>query len=446
MLRQLGPLFAEDTDRLVEGVAVTGTSLDHPGDLDPLLEAIGDARYVLLGEASHGTSEYYAWRARLSQRLITEKGFSFIAVEGDWPDCYAVNRYVKGYDGAGEDALSVLRDFDRWPTWMWSNWEIVALSEWLRHHNAAQPAARQVGFYGLDVYSLWESMTEIMHYLSEYQPEALESARRAFLCFEPYGQDVQAYARATALVPTDCEDEVIALLRELRQRVRQFPGDDEADFNAEQNAVVLAGAERYYRTMVRGGGESWNVRDYHMADTLDRLTAYHEERWQGTPKAIVWEHNTHIGDVRHTDMAEAGMVNVGQLARQRHEDDSVWLVGCAGHRGSVIAGSEWDAPMARMPVPPGKQGSWEQVFHDAWGEDRLVLSRDLNDVPGAAAWRGHRAIGVVYHPEYEFGNYVPTVLPQRYDALLYFDDTEALHPLYTAPRDDRPPELYPWGL
>jgi erythromycin esterase-like protein len=232
----------------------------------------------------------------------------------------------------------------------------------------------------------------------------------------------------------------------VRRRVRDYPGDPHADFNAEQNAYVLAEAEHYYRTMVHGGGDSWNVRDYHMIDTLDRLLQHHEQTWDGVPRGIVWQHNTHIGDARYTDMADAGMVNVGQLARERHEDEGVVLVGFASYQGSVIAGAEWGAPMARMRVPPGQPGSWESALHEAHDGDSLLLMDELRDAPSAEQWRGHRAIGVVYHPDYEYGNYVPTVLPRRYDALLYIDDSEALHPLHLQADRDKPPELYPWGL
>jgi erythromycin esterase len=203
-------------EALIAEVRDLALELHDQSDLDPLLDHIGDARYVLLGEASHGTSEYYTWRARLSQRLIREKGFSFIAVEGDWPDCYRVNRYVKGSEDAGRSARDVLHVFDRWPTWMWANWEVVALAEWLRRHNEGLAGERKVGFYGLDVYSLWESLEAVMAYLQRVDPEALEAARRAYRCFEPFEEDVQEYARATAFVPTDCEEEVIGLLSEIR--------------------------------------------------------------------------------------------------------------------------------------------------------------------------------------------------------------------------------------
>lgn len=414
-------------------------------DLDALLERIGDARFVLLGEASHGTSEYYRWRTAISQRLIKEKGFSFIAVEGDWPDCYRVNRYVKGYEDSGENARDVLHAFERWPTWMWANWEIVALAEWLRTYNDTVPENRKVGFYGLDVYSLWESLQEVTHYLERTDSMAVRAAREAYMCFQPYQGDVHAYAQSTSLVPDSCEEDVIKLLMETqRQALLNNPRDVEAAFNAEQNALVAVGAERYYRAMIKGGPDSWNVRDHHMMDTLENLMKHH-----GTDaKAIVWEHNTHIGDARATDMAGAGMVNVGQLARERRASDGVVLVGFGSHRGTVIAGKAWDAPMEQMLVPQAKEGSWEDFLHYALGDDSLLILTD-GDVPNEMFRRprGHRAIGVVYHPQYErMGNYVPTSLSRRYDAFIYLDETTALHPLHIEPQAAfEPPETYPWN-
>jgi erythromycin esterase len=431
------------SDGLIERIREVQHRLSGPEDLDPLLERIGDARFVLLGEASHGTSEYYTWRHAISERLVREKGFSFIAVEGDWPDCYRVNRYVKGWTGSGESAREVLHAFDRWPTWMWANEEVAALAEWLRRWNDRQPEERKVGFYGLDVYSLWDSMEAVQTYLERVDPEAARRARRAYGCFDPYQEDVQEYAMATALVPTSCENEVIAMLQEMRRKAPEYREDGrEAYFNAEQNALVARNAELYYRTMVRGGGTSWNVRDTHMIETLERLVRHHGPE----AKAIVWEHNTHIGDARATDMARAGMVNVGQLARERWGDDVV-LVGFASHRGSVIAGEEWGAPMQRMPVPPARDGSWEALLHEAGAEDRLLLTHEMEEVEEATEARGHRAIGVVYTPAHErFGNYVSTVMTLRYDALLYLDETRALQPLHMeAHADGEPPETYPFG-
>ncbi len=432
------------TPELIQHVARIASPLEGPADLDPLLERIGDAHYVLLGEASHGTSEYYQWRARISQRLIREKGFSFIAVEGDWPDCYRVNRYVKGAPDSGSDAHEVLDAFARWPTWMWANEEIIDLAEWLRRHNAALPQDRKVGFYGLDVYSLWESLYAVLGYLRKVDPGALSAARRAFLCFEPYGEDVQEYARSTVLVPGSCEEEVITLLKELRSKAPTYSaGGQEGFFDAEQNALALKNAEAYYRAMVRGGPESWNIRDRHMTETLERLMRHHGPDARG----IVWEHNTHIGDARYTDMADDGMVNVGQLVRERHAGEGVFLVGFGSHRGRVIAAKEWEAPMEEMEVPPGREGSWEEVLHRAGETDKLLLLEDVRDEDDFLEERGHRAIGVVYHPEYErYGNYVPTVLPRRYDAFCYLDETHALHPLHLRPAVEKLPETYPWGV
>jgi len=432
-----------DTAELTDRVRTVAHALQGAGDLDLLLDRIGDARCVLLGEASHGTSEYYAWRSRISERLIREKGFSFIAVEGDWPDCYVVNRYVKGYPDSGADARQVLGAFERWPTWMWANEEVAGLAGWLRRHNEGVSAGRRVGFYGLDVYSLWESMDSIIEYLERVDPDAVETARRAYRCFEPYSQDIREYARATAFVPTSCEDEVVGLLSDLRGRIQEYRDDPESRFNAEQNALVVRDAERYYRAMLRGGADSWNVRDRHMAETLERLMRFHGPE----SKAIVWEHNTHIGDARFTDMADTGMVNVGQLVREQRGTEDVVLVGLGSHRGSVIAGSEWGAPMEEMRVPPARDGSWEDVLHRAGEGDKLLVFDDPEQGDGLFEPREHRAIGVVYEPAYErFGNYVPTVLPRRYDAFLYLDETRALHPLGAQPRESgEPPETFPSG-
>jgi erythromycin esterase-like protein len=437
-------LEARTPSALVDAVRTLAQPLDRPEELDPLLERVGDARFLLLGEASHGTAEYYTWRARISQRLIQEKGFSFIAVEGDWPDCYRVNRYVKDFPDAGASARDVLHAFERWPTWMWANEEVVALAEWLRHHNAHLAADRKVGFYGLDVYSLWDSLYAVMNYLHRSDPSALPAAWRAFRCFEPYGEDVQKYARATAFVPNSCEKEVVDLLSQLRRKAPEYSADGrESFFAAEQNALVLKNATRYYRAMVRGGPESWNIRDRHMTETLERLMRHHGPE----ARAIVWEHNTHIGDARFTDMADDGMVNVGQLTRERHEGEGVVLVGFGSYQGTVIAGKEWEAPMETMRVPPGREGSWESVLHRAGDDNKLLIFTEAPD-EALLEIRGQRAIGVVYHPQYEhYGNYVPTVLPHRYDAFLYLDRTQALHPLHIPARKEADlPETYPTGV
>ncbi len=398
--------------RYGDEIAGLSAPLTDPGDCDVLLERIGDARVVMIGEASHGTHEYYSWRAALTRRLITERGFAFVAVEGDWPDCERLDRSVRAEPDAPADPREALAEFARWPTWMWANEEVTDFCRWLRDHNRA--AERPVSFHGLDVYSLWESLRAILTWLHEHSPADVPTALAAYRCFEPYGESGQDYAMATRFVPESCENEVVDLLVHLREH---------GVLSAWQNAEVVAGAERYYRAMIAGGRQSWNVRDHHMADTLDRLLAHHDG------KGVVWAHNTHVGDARATSMAASGEVNIGQLARERHGADQVVLVGFGSHRGTVVAGDAWGAPMETMPVPPARHGSLEAVLHhDAppsalfvWPADRPSLLTDE---------LAHRAIGVVYHPERErWGNYVPTVLGDRYDAFLWFDETSALRPL-----------------
>jgi erythromycin esterase len=430
--------------RMISEIQALAKPLHDSRDLDPLIDAIGDSRYVLLGEATHGTSEFYTWRAEISKRLITEKGFSFIAVEGDWPDCYAVDRFTKGL--GGNSAQKMLHAFSRWPTWMWANREVVELVNWMSIHNERAPSKQQVGFYGLDVYSLWDSMHAVMDYLTNIDPELARAAQRAYSCFEPYDEDVHEYARATALVPTSCEDDAVRLLAALRSKASELKEDGaDAYFNAEQNALITKNAELYYRTMVRGGPGSWNVRDNHMVETLERLTKHHGP----DAKAIVWEHNTHVGDARFTDMARSGMVNVGQLVRQAHEREGVFLVGFGTHHGSVIAGREWGAPMEKMAVPDAKDGSYEHAIDRAEvGDSIFIFDRDDEaSYKHLLDPRGHRAIGVVYDPRTEhWGNYVPTILPRRYDAFLYIEETKAVDPLHMAVLvDGQPPETYPSG-
>ena len=381
------------------GVRDLALPLRDPADLDPLLGRVGDARVVAIGEASDGTHEYHAWRAALTRRLVTERGFGFVAVEGDWPDCQRVDRSVKLRDGADADPRDALDAFARWPTWMWANEDVVEFCRWLRDVNAERADDERVGFYGLDVYSLWDSVHEFVGWLRENEPDHADAAIRALRCFEPFGEDGAEYAFVSRFAPSSCEQAVVDLLQ--------------------------------------GSAESWNVRDVHMADVLDRLLG------RAGDKAVVWEHNTHVGDARATDMADAGMTNVGQLLRERHGADDVVLVGFGGYRGGVVAGSGWGAQMERMPVPEARGGSLEAVLHEELGHDALLVWQ-----PGGARSPAldrrldHRAIGVVYRPERErWGNYVPTVLGERYDAFLYLEDTTPLQPLHLERPDEHVPPL-----
>ncbi len=444
----MGHYFANeiklDEQGIINGIKERSYPIKNIADLDMLMNRIGDSRIVMLGEASHGTHEYYTWRTHITERLIKEKGFRFIAVEGDWPDCYRLNRYIKNYERKHENAFHVLKGFNRWPTWMWANWEVVALTEWLYEHNKYLPANRKVGFYGLDVYSLWESMDAIMQYLRGIDPSALKVAEDAFHCFEPFRREEgRSYARASQFVPELCENEVVDLLKEIQKKLPQYNTDHENVFSAEQNALVAVNAEKYYRAMIKGGAHSWNVRDRHMSDTLERLLDFHGP----DAKAIVWAHNTHVGDARATDMADEGMFNIGELIRMRHHEKGVVLVGFGSYKGRVLAGHAWGAPMQKMIVPPAQKGSWEYLLHSAGSQNKLLIMDDFMDDMLMESHIGHRAIGVVYNPIYEkFGNYVPSILPMRYDAFIYLDETQALHPLHIEPDGHQMPETYPFGV
>ena len=418
--------------------------LNDTKDLDALIEKIGDSRYVLLGEASHGTHEYYTWRTQISKRLIEEKGFSFIAVEGDWPDCYRLNRYVKNYSEAGKSALDVLHAFNRWPTWMWANWETAALAEWLKINNHKRSANNKIGFYGLDVYSLWESLDTIIKYLDKRDPKTKHAATNVLKCFEPYADgEGQSYSKATRMVPSICEDEVVELLMQIRDNMLNYKTDPEAIINMEQNAQVIVNAERYYRAMVRQGPDSWNIRDQHMTDTLDRLINFHGEN----SKAIIWEHNTHIGDARATDMVKNGTVNVGQLVKEQHQKEGVYSIGFGSYEGTVLAGHSWGDVMRVMNVPKAIPDSWEYTLHQLDAKNRIVfMTEEMKEVIGKKVF-GHRAIGVIYNPQYEhLGNYVPSLIPHRYEAFVYLDKTVALHALHIKSDGHQMPETFPFGM
>lgn len=394
-------------------------------DLQPLLEEINRVQYVLLGESSHGTSDYYKIRAELTKKLIVEKGFTFISVEGDWPACQEVNRYIKGYTSDYADANEVLRSFNRWPTWMWANEELIDLVEWLKIYNQALPLDEKVGFYGIDVYSLWESMEEILGYLKRINSPDLEAAKKAFACFEPFNREPQMYGVSASLYSEGCRDEVIKLLRDIVLHKKKYVSEEESQLNLEVNAIVTANAENYYRTMVVNDNESWNIRDRHMVEVIKKISDFYDP----AAKGIIWEHNTHVGDARATDMADEGLVNVGQLIREHIGEEKVFIIGFGTHSGTVIAADAWGADFERMVVPPAVDGSWEDLMFRAGPFDKLLIFNEEN----RKLFRGrigHRAIGVVYEPRYEhFGNYVPSVMSQRYDAFIFVNSTNALQPL-----------------
>jgi erythromycin esterase-like protein len=424
------------------------------GDYDPLLDLVGNAAIVLLGEASHGTHEFYRERARITQRLIQERGFNAVAVEADWPDAYRVNRWVRGA-GSDKNPLEALGGFLRFPRWMWRNRDVLEFIEWLHEHNQSRASERaRAGFYGLDLYSLFASMDEVVRFLEGVDPEAAKRARYRYSCFDAFGEDTQAYGYAAEFGLTrSCEDQAVQQLLELRRRAAELAQRDgllpeDEIFHAEQNARLVKNAEEYYRTMFRGRVESWNLRDRYMAETLEALVG-HLERTAGQAEVVVWEHNSHIGDARATAMSEMGEWNVGQLARQRFGDDAL-LVGFSTYHGTVTAASEWDGPVERKRVRPGLPESFEAVFHRVDQSNFLLIMRGnpvLEESLGES--RLERAIGVIYLPETErVSHYFEAWLPHQFDAVIHFDQTLAVEPLdRTAGWDQgEPPETFPTGL
>jgi len=405
-------------------------------DFDLLLDRIGDARFVLLGEATHGTHDFYRVRAELTKRLIREKGFAAVAAEADWPDAYRMNRFVRGV-GRDLDAVDSLADFRRFPQWMWRNADILDLVGWLRAHNdqIREPGLR-VGFYGLDLYSLHASMAAVLAYLEQRDPDAALRARERYACFDAVGDDPQQYGHAIAMgLTAGCEEEALAQAVEvLRRRGELMRRDgvlaEDAQFEAEQNARVVAHAEEYYRMMYVGGVSTWNLRDTHMADTLDALAAHIERRGR-SPKIVVWAHNSHVGDsAAMVHRVERDEVTIGHLCRQRHPDDTV-LVGFTTYNGTVTAASSWGGAAERKVVRDALPNSYEALFHATGVPSFLLLLDDLGEATaGLHEPRPERAIGVVYRPDTErWSHYFDVRLADQLDAVIHLDQTRALEPL-----------------
>jgi erythromycin esterase-like protein len=446
-MRVTGEMYLENIRKAVR--PLTGA----PHDYDPLLDRIGDAKFVLIGEASHGTHEFYQQRAEITKRLIQEKQFRAVAAEADWPDAYRVNRFVRGYPGDSE-AVEALGDFRRFPTWMWRNADVLDFVGWLRQYND-QLASDQskVGFYGLDLYSLYASMEAVLRYLAKVDPEAARRARYRYSCFEHFQEDVQRYGYAAefGLAPS-CENAVIEQLLELQRRAAEYAQRDgrvAADefFFTEQNARLVRNAEEYYRSMFRGRVSSWNLRDQHMSDTLDALSDHLADP-RAPAKIVVWAHNSHLGDARATEMADRGELNLGQLTRDRYGRDAV-LVGFSTYSGTVTAASDWDSPAERKRVRPALSTSYEALFHKISVPACLVVvndgSRRLIELAEPLL---ERAIGVIYRPDTErASHYFTARLSEQFDAVIHFDITRAVEPLERNPEWETGEwETFPSGM
>lgn len=414
-------------------------ALQSEKDLDALISQIGNSKIVLLGEASHGTSEYYTWRAAISKRLIQEKGFDMIAVEGEWADSYRVNQFIKGGPKDSLQAVGLLGQYNRWPTWMWGNYEVAGLVTWLNQYNQNKTDMAKVGFYGLDVYCLWESMQELMPYI-QGNDSLMRMAQDVRKCFQPFSADPMQYAYSVMNASENCRTQTQRLYQAILNYTGGKTATNEAHFVMQQNALVALNGENYYRTAATSNTASWNIRDHHMTATLKRLL----ERHGPDAKIIVWEHNTHVGDARYTDMAAEGMVNVGQLVRKEYGQNNVYIVGFGSYSGTVIAAKQWGGNIEAMKVPEAKKGSWEEMLHRKGAQNQILFSNELRNNASLMKSIGHRAIGVQYNPNFESGNYVPTVIPNRYDAFIFIDKTTALKPIETVVANE-PPDTYPSG-
>jgi erythromycin esterase-like protein len=445
-----------DDEILIDAIAETARPLSGAeNDFDPLLELAGNARVVLIGEASHGTDEFYERRAELTKRLIVDLGFRGVAAEADFPDAWRVNRFVQGR-GSDTEAAEALSDFKRFPSWMWRNADVLDFVGWLRERNdrVAEPAAR-AGFYGLDLYSLHASIAAVLQYLDKVDPEAAKRARYRYACFENFGEDPQTYGYATSFgLSPDCEREVVNQLVEMQRRRQELltRGRDEDDdelFATEQNARVVKNAEEYYRSMFGERVSSWNLRDTHMAQTLDALLAHLDRRGGGRSKLVVWAHNSHVGDARATQMGEAGEINIGQLAREKYPGRAL-LLGFSTYSGTVTAASEWGGPAERKRVRPALRESYEALFHRTAAPRFLLDLRNLGEAAGALREpRLERAIGVIYLPQSErVSHYFQSRLPAQFDAVMHFDETRAVEPLERTAGWVRGelPETYPTGM
>lgn len=438
---------------LAERVAAACEPVSEDDRLDSLIAWIGNAEVVLIGEATHGTHEFYQTRAKITERLIEEKGFHAVLAEADWPDAYRVNRFVRGL-GNDQEAVDALGDFKRFPTWMWRNSVVLDFVGWLRERNLALPAERRAGFYGMDLYSLYSSMEAVVQYLESVDPDAASEARQRYACFDQYSADPQSYGYlATWSLDASCRDEVIKQLIELRVRATDYLRRDgmvaeDEQFAAEQNARVAKNAEAYYRTMFEGRVPSWNLRDQHMVETLEALRAHFGRQGRGQ-KIVVWAHNSHLGDARATEVASYGELNVGQLVRE-HLGRDCYLIGLTTYNGTVSAASEWDGSVERKTIRPAVEGSVENVFHGARADRFLLNLHETNAaVEGLREKRLERFIGVIYMPRTErLSHYFDVRLSDQYDAVIHIDHTRAVEPLERGPLwpETEVPETYPTGL
>jgi len=420
-------LLARDAAGLEGYLATRATSFENVSQLSDLITKAGSRDLVLLGEASHGTHEYYHWRAQITKELITRHGFDFIAVEGDWASIYQLNKYVKGNHPTARSARDVLVTFDRWPRWMWANTDVLNLAEWLKSHNSSLPAEERVGFYGMDVYGQWGAMNDLIAFTREFLPHRLSEIEVKLGCFAAFKDNEWEYARGVAAGQPSCFDGLARVINILDGYQARFEGDDyRVFFRARQNALVMKNAESFFRLAMVSQARSWNSRVDHMWQTVTGLKRLYGENSKG----IVWAHNTHVGDSRATSMGLHNQHNIGRLSRAALGEEDVFIVGFGTRVGTVLAGREWEAPMQVMNVPEAMAGSLDYYMGKIdYSQFFLKFTSEDRKHPLLAETIGHRAIGVTYDPTREAGNYVPTLPAHRYDAIIFFQETRALRPV-----------------
>lgn len=402
--------------------------LQNENDLTILINQVGEARIVLLGEATHGTAEFYNWRTAITKRLIQEKGFDFIAVEGDWQDAYCINNFIKQGKKDSAETINLLKQLNRWPKWLWTNNEAASLITWLNAYSQQKPLVEKVGFFGLDLYAFWKPITEQIPYLTD--TALIHAAQKVKRCFEPYGNDAMAYTKVVnQQAGASCKPATDAFANAVQKITGGKPAKNETEFLLQQAALIAVNGERYFRNILRNRTDTWNSRDNHMSETIKRLL----NLYGPDSKVIVWAHNTHVGDARYAEMHFSGKTNIGELVRKEFGADKVFIVGFGFYSGSFIAAQKWGEHYQKMEVPAAVPRTFEYMLHKDSAVNKIILSKDIRDNPLLKSWVGNRAMGVENNPN-QLGTFAGSLIPQRYDAFIYIDHATAIHPIDTLER------------
>jgi erythromycin esterase len=424
----LGLLFSCSTGRRNNSTVLSSSvipdtilyyQLENEKDLHVLINAIGNAKVVLLGESTHGTHEYYTWRTAITKKLIQEKGFDFMAIEGDWTDAYKINGFIKERLHDSSEVVEALKLFDRWPTSMWGNYEMVDLLQWINGYNQFRTAADKISFYGLDLYSFWEWT---QYYMNVPDTSLQNLIRKTMDFFAVYNDDALKYSAALRQLKPDGSEIAYQLFNKILKLSNGKQPSDEARFVLYQDAWLILNGERYFRTMLNDRVKAINIRDQHMAETIKRLLKFHEPG----AKAVVWVHNGHAGDIRYSSSSAGGYTSVAEILRLHYGRDKIFSVGFGTYKGTVMAGRTWNAALQEQTVLPAKEGSWEYLLHKQNNANKLILSKELRNNPALNKWIEFRSIGAAYDGT---AIYNRSIIPERFDAFLFIDSTRTLRPV-----------------